>query len=172
MTQKEVETDPDRIETKKLILVRLERYMNVDWVFRDHQVMSELKRDLFSRLDEIEGRAHPERYVGHRQMIRGPGESDRMYLAAAEVNSVENLPDGMVAKAFPASEYAIWNIRNGEEGLEKVSAWLDRSKYECNGAMNGDFEMFWLDATIDTHEYWFPIVLRRSGQQECGGKAT
>jgi hypothetical protein len=30
VTRKKVETDPDRIETKKLILVGLERYMNVE----------------------------------------------------------------------------------------------------------------------------------------------
>jgi hypothetical protein len=30
MTQRKVETDPDRIETKKLVLVGLERHMNVD----------------------------------------------------------------------------------------------------------------------------------------------
>ena len=72
-----------------------------------------------------------------------------MYLAAAEVTAVRDLPDGMVAKALPESEYAIWDIRNGEEGSVNPWAWLAGSEYQFRWdpdmAMLGDLEMFWLD---------------------------
>ena len=162
--QRKVETDPDRIETKKLILVGLERHMNVKDGFMDQ--MRELKKGLFSRLDEIEGRDHPDRYVGYWQQVAGErGCGGRMYLAAAEVGAVRNLPQGMVAKALPESEYAIWDMKNGEEGSVDAWAWLRRSDYGLNWdpsmAMVGDFEMFWLDPAIDTHEFWVPISPKR-----------
>jgi predicted transcriptional regulator YdeE len=93
-----------------------------------------------------------------------------VYLAAAEVSTVRNLPEGMVAKALPEGEYALWYIKNGEEGSVNPWAWLSRSEYEFHWdppmAMVGDLEMFWLDRANDTHEFWVPIALRRSGQQE------
>ena len=162
MTQRKVETDPEKIETKKLTLVGLERYMNIEEGFLDE--MRELTRDLSSRLDEIEGRAHAGRYVGYWQMIPGARKCDRMYLAAAEVGRVENLPDGMVAKALPESDYAIWYIKNGKEGSVNPWSWLSRSEHEFHWdpamGMVGDLEMFWLDPAVDTHEFWVPIVRR------------
>ena len=165
MMRKRAESDPDRIETKKLILVGLERHMNVKEGFMDQ--MRELTEDLFSRLDEIEGRSHPDRYVGYWQQVAGERcLAGRMYLAAAEVSSVQNLPDGMVAKALPESEYAIWDMKNGEEGSVNPWAWLGRSEYGLNWdtrmAMVGDLEMFRLDPAIDTHEFWVPIAPKRA----------
>ncbi|MCE5237825.1 GyrI-like domain-containing protein [bacterium] len=162
-----VETDPDRIETKKLTLVGLERHMDVVAGFGEE--MAELVRDLTSRLGEIEARAHPDRYVGYWQQVGGERcTTGRMYLAAAEVSAVVNLPPGMVAKALPEGEYAIWCIRNGEEGSVNPWAWLARSGYEFHWdprrAMVGDLETFWLDPAIDTHEFWVPIVRRQEQQ--------
>jgi predicted transcriptional regulator YdeE len=161
--QPKVETDPERIETKKLTLVGLERHMNEKEGFGEG--LRKLKQELLSRLEEIEGRDHPDRYVGYWQQIAGERDcGGRLYLAAAEVSTVRNLPEGMVAKALPESEYAIWYIKNGEEGSVNPWAWLSRSEYEFRWdpslAMVGDFEMFWLDAAIDTHEFWVPIVRR------------
>jgi len=167
--QSKVETDPDRIERKKLTLVGLERHMNVEEGFLDQ--MDELVQDLTSRLGEIEGRDHPDRYVGYWQQIAGERcLAGRMYLAAAEVSTVRNLPEGMVAKALLESEYALWYIKNGEEGSVNPWAWLSRSEYEFHWdpkmVMVGDLGMFWLDAAIDTHEFWVPIVRRRERQGE------
>lgn len=167
--QRKVETDPDRIERKKLTLVGLERHMNVEEGFLDE--MHELVQSLSSRLHEIEGRDHPDRYVGYWQQVAGERcLAGRMYLAAAEVSTVRNLPDGMVAKALPESEYAIWHIKNGEEGSVNPWAWLSRSEYEFHWdpgmAMVGDLEMFWLDPALDTHEFWVPIVRSRKCQGE------
>ena len=155
------ETDPDRIETKKLTLVGVERHMNVKEGFLDE--MHELVQDLTSRLGEIEGRDHPDRYVGYWQQVAGQHDcGGRMYLAAAEVSTVTSLPDGMVAKALPESQYAIWDMKNGEEGSVNPWAWLRRSDYvfhwDPRMAMVGDLEMFWLDAAIDTHEFWVPVL--------------
>jgi len=114
------ETDPDKIETKKLTLVGLERHMDVKRGFMDE--MDELVQRLISRLSEIEGKGHPDRYVGYWQQVAGERDcGGRMYLAAAEVSAVRSLPEGMVAKALPESEYAIWYIKNGEEG--SVNPW-------------------------------------------------
>jgi predicted transcriptional regulator YdeE len=169
MMQNKVETDPDRIERKKLILVGLERHMNVEEGFLDE--MRELVRDLTARLGEIEGRTHPDRYVGYWQQVAGERcLAGRMYLAAAEVDTVRNLPEGMVAKALPESEYAIWYVKNGQEGSVDAWAWLRRSEYGFHWdppmAMVGDLEMFWLDASIDTHEFWVPVVRKREAQGE------
>ncbi len=163
------QTDPDRIETKKLTLVGLERHMNVEEGFGDE--MGELVRDLTSRLGEIEGRDHPDRRVGYWQQVAGERcLAGRMYLAAAEVSTVGSLPEGMVAKALPESEYALWDIKNGEEGSVNPWAWLSRSEYEFHWnpamALVGDLEMFWLEPAIDTHEFWVPIVRRRERQGE------
>lgn len=159
-----LETDPERIESKKLTLVGVERHMNVKQGFLDE--MHELWGRLISRLGEIEGKDHPDRRVGYWQQVAGEHDcGGRMYLAAAEVSTVRNLPDGMVAKALPEGEYAIWHIRNGEEGSVNPWAWLSRSEYEFHWdpamAMAGDLEMFWLDPAMDTHEFWVPIVRRR-----------
>jgi len=164
MTRKKVETDPDRIETKKLTLVGLERHMDVKAGFMDP--MRELKEGLFSRLDEIEGRAHPDRYVGYWQQVAGERDcGGRMYIAAAEVSTVRNLPDGMVAKALPESEYAIWDMKNGEEGSVNPWAWLRRSGHGFNWnpsmGLAGDMEMFRLDPAADMHEFWVPIAPKR-----------
>ena len=169
--REQVETDPDGIETKKLTLVGLESHMDVKKGFMDE--MDELVQNLISRLGEIEGRAHPDRYVGYWQQVAGEHDcGGRMYLAAAEVSAVRNLPEGMVAKALPESEYAIWYIKNGEEGSVNPWAWLRRSEYGFHWdpamAMVGDLEMFWLDAAIDTHEFWVPIVRQRRREQEGG----
>jgi len=67
---------------------------------------------------------------------------------------------------FLESEYAIWYIKDGEEGSVNPRAWLSRSEYAWRPAMIGDFEMFWLDPTIDTHEFWVPIVRKRERQEE------
>ena len=163
MTQQKVETDPDRIETKKLILVGLESHMDVKAGFMDQ--MDELVQNLTSRLGEIEGRDHPDRYVGYWQQVAGERDcGGRMYLAAAEVSAVRDLPEGMVAKALPESEFAIWYIKNGEEGSVNPWSWLSRSEYEFNWdpamGMVGDLEMFWLDPAVDTHEFWVPIARR------------
>jgi len=131
--------------------------------------MDELVGRLTSRLGEIEGRSHPDRYVGYWQQVAGERDcGGRMYLAAAEVSTVTNLPEGMVAKALPESEYAIWYIKNGEEGSVNPWVWLSRSEYAFHWdppmGMVGDLEMFWLDAATDTHEFWVPIVRRQERQ--------
>jgi len=102
--QKKVETEPDKIETKKLTLVGLEMHMDVKKGFMDE--MDELVQRLTSRLGEIEGRDHPDRYVGYWQQVAGERDcGGRMYLAAAEVSAVRNLPEGMVAKAIPENKF-------------------------------------------------------------------
>jgi len=159
-----VETDPERIESRKLTLVGLERHMNVKQGFLDE--MHELVGRLTSRLDEIGGRDHPGRWVGYWQQVAGEHDcGGRMYLAAAEVSTVTSLPDGMVARALPEGEYAVWTIKNGDEGSVNPWAWLSRSEYEFHWhpamGMVGDLEMFWLDPAMDTHEFWVPIVRRR-----------
>ena len=76
-----------------------------------------LVQDLTSRLGEIEDRDHPDRWVGYWQQVAGERcLAGRMYLAAAEVSTVRNLPEGMVAKALPESGYATWPIiGNGDD---------------------------------------------------------
>jgi predicted transcriptional regulator YdeE len=159
MTQR----NPDKIETKRLTLIGLERHMNVKTGFIDE--IRKLKQDLTSRLGEIEGKSRPERYVGYWQQVAGEYDcGSRMYLAAAEVNAVSNLPEGMVTKALPESEYAIWGLNNGEKGSVNQWEWFVQSEYDFNWnppmGLVGDLEMFWLDATIMTHEFWVPIKLK------------
>ena len=155
--------EPQRLERKKLVLVGLERYMNVDEGFVDR--LGRLKGDLIARLAEIEAKTHPERFVGCWQAIPGARKCDRMYLAAAEVDAVVNLPDGMVAKALPESLYAIWNEGNGEEGTVSPAyfSWLAATDYEFNTAMVCDFEVYQLDPDAEEHEVWVPVVRRGAG---------
>lgn len=159
---------PEKIETKRLKLVGVEMYINLQdnsgykhFSYKIHA----MKADIMARLDEIKNKKFENMYIGYWQCMytSTAGSFDRNYFCGVEVNEFKNVPYGMIFKDIPEGKYAIFNEKNGEEGTVTgkggaYETWLPQSKYKFWCEVLGDFEVYNFDEKIKNHEVWIPII--------------
>lgn len=111
--------------------------------------------------DVPEGRV----FYGAERMAGGYGPGVFEYLASLEVDSLDNLPQGMVGWEIPEQTYAVFPISSMDELGHVVdyahSEWLPKSgKYECaDGTM---FEYYPKTFSQDGALYYYCAVRERA----------
>ncbi len=135
-------------ETKVFKLIGVESEIDLNGDFSP--VINGLWRRLRERRAEILTVVQPEAWVGYwyTKWADGvPGENPKVwFMAAVEVESLANLPEGLTEKALPLSSYAVFREKQrgemgGPEGYA-YQTWLPQSSYECNYEVNGDLEVY------------------------------
>jgi predicted transcriptional regulator YdeE len=112
--------------------------------------INRLWKKLWERRMEIATVVQPEAWIGYwyTKWADGvPGENPAVwFMAAVEVESLANVPEGLTGKALPLSSYAVFREKQrGEMGSPEGYAyqtWLPQSDYEFNYEVNGDLEMY------------------------------
>lgn len=153
---------PDRIETKKLKLVGVEMYINLEEKFA-HK-LNAMEGEIKARLHEIQNKINENTGVGMWQMpvLDDPNSNiHRQYFLGVEVSEYKNIPYGMICKDLPESKFAVFN--ESERGTVTQSKdggyfWLKNSNYEFNSNIIADFETYNFDGKIKDTEVWIPII--------------
>jgi len=160
-----MEMQPDLIETKRLRLVGVEMYINLEEYFVPK--IKAMRGEIAARLDEIQNRKNENIYVGFWHWPFTPEEHyslHRIYFCGVEVHDFKNVPYGMTCKNLPESKFALFAERNGEEGTVTqgkngaYQSWLPQSNYKVNYSIPGDFEVYYFDEKMENHEVWIPVV--------------
>lgn len=94
--------------------------------------------------------------------VEGAEEGVFEYVSGLEVNRVDGLPDGMVARLVPAQRYAVFAHHGLLDSLAKTyeyiyQTWLPQSGYELTGTP--DFEFYNEDFKIDSEDSIFYIYV-------------
>ena len=135
--------EPKIVEQNEILAIGLEQTYDQD----SKQSIPELWRRLTERIDEIPGRK-PNLAYGICEP-HDPGGGRFLYMAAVEVDSLEAVPDGMVAKTLPAQRYAVFThkLRSSDIAadikptLQYIwGTWLPQSGYRRAGTP--DFELY------------------------------
>lgn len=88
------------------------------------------------------------------------------YYACAEVADFDEIPEGMVRRELPSSNYVVFTYKGkSEDSMEPVinyiyKEWFPQSNCVLNGAARFDFVRYGEQADADgnsTIEYWVPI---------------
>ena len=118
----------------------------------NHQVLIELWNEFKSRIDEVQNKKNPTKMVGvYEQRRNYPNRFS--YVASVEVNSLSEIPKGMIPKIVNGSKYAVFTHQGELCDIDKTynyiyEEWLPESKYEKN--VNGDnLEVFNLEFSED-----------------------
>lgn len=136
------------------------------------QVIGELWQKFLAASDSVRHRVgeimhgviygEPEGQRSHRHELQ--------YIACAPVDSIDQLPEGMVAYTVPAATFAVFNhvgpIENiGETVSDAYRTWLPSSPYEH--AEIADVELyddrFCSDRDESVMEYWISVVRKSAG---------
>ncbi|MBO1003334.1 GyrI-like domain-containing protein [Pseudogracilibacillus auburnensis] len=93
-----------------------------------------IQQDVKRRLHEIPHIVHPETLLG-LSYLAVPDGSGFTHYSAVEVESVNQLPDGMMSISLPTLTYITYNHHKGQvirESYNKVYDWIKRHHYEEN----------------------------------------
>jgi AraC family transcriptional regulator len=88
------------------------------------------------------------------------------YIAGLEVDSVADIPAGMVAKEIPAANYAVFTYHGPIAGLHEFfgfiyAEWMPKSGYSMDPKLSLDFERYperVMDMNQAQIEIWVPII--------------
>jgi predicted transcriptional regulator YdeE len=153
---------PDNIETKRLRLVGVEMYINLQENFT-HK-LNAMEAEIKARLHEIQNKKNENIGIGMWQapVLDDPNSNIHgQYFLGVEVNEYNDIPYGMVCKDLPESKFAVFN--ESEHGTVTQSkdggySWLKSSNYQFNTKIIADFETYNFDEEIKNHEVWIPII--------------
>ncbi|MFC5701812.1 GyrI-like domain-containing protein [Cohnella faecalis] len=108
--------------------------------------------ELLERLDEIPDRSEPAVMIGFEDYSRGcelvPGQMPKFhYIAAAEVDRITDVPDGLFSKEVQEAEYAVFSLRGPLSNISGLfryiyDEWLPASEYRLDPQMMADFEYY------------------------------
>lgn len=101
-----------------------------------------------------------------RDFVMNAGEFPKFYyIAALEVDSLSDIPAGMVGKEVPAANYATFRYQGPVAGISTFfryiyDEWLPASGYKLDPNINGDFERPQPhgDNGEADEEIWLPVV--------------
>jgi predicted transcriptional regulator YdeE len=152
---------PDSIEKKRLRLVGVEMYVNLEENF-SHK-LNAMEAEIKARLHEIQNKKNENIGIGMWQMpiMEHPNSNThRQYFLGVEVNEYNNIPYGMICKDLPESKFAVfYESERGAVTQSKEGGyfWLENSNYQFNAKIIGDFETYNFDEEIEDHEVWIAI---------------
>jgi RNA polymerase sigma factor (sigma-70 family) len=135
-------------ETKVFQLIGVESEIDLSKDFSP--MINGLWNRLQERRAEIVAAVQPEAWIGYwyTKWADGvPGKNPKVwFMAAVEVESLANIPEGLTGKALPLSSYAVFREKQrgeigGPEGYA-YQTWLPQSDYDCNYEVNGDLEVY------------------------------
>lgn len=124
------------------------------------------------RASEIQHKCEPIAVCGFedysRDFVMTPGAFPKFYyIAALEVDSLSDIPAGMVGRAVPAANYAVFSYRGPVAGISAFfryiyDEWLPASGSVLDPAVNADFERPQPhgDTEDAVEEIWLPVVKR------------
>ena len=122
------------------------------------------------RIPEIAHRVLPLGVYGFedysRDFVMTPGEFPKFYyIAALEVDSLDDIPPGMVGRDVPAANYATFRYQGPVAGISAFfrsiyDEWLPASGYQLDPQVNADFERPQPhgDNGEADEEIWLPIA--------------
>jgi AraC family transcriptional regulator len=108
--------------------------------------LTSLWNDFTNRLDEIKNNINPHIQLGFFDFSSKPNSKNTFsYIACAEVENLNNIPQGMLGKTIWANKYAVFYHPDMIEPIGKTyeyiyGTWLPNSDYEHGKA--ADFEMY------------------------------
>ena len=110
----------------------------------EHHEISELWGQANQRLSEIHHAASQNAY-GVCIMLPDAPTGEFEYIAGLEVSQAEEVPDGMVVREVPFSQYAVFTHLGSLEELSATyeyiyRSWIPQSGYQLTGGP--DFEMY------------------------------
>ena len=110
----------------------------------ENQEISDLWGKANQRMGEIRHVASQNAY-GVCIMLPDAPTGEFEYIAGLEVSQVEDVPDGMVVREVPASQYAVFTHLGSLEELSATyeyiyRSWIPQSGYQLTGGP--DFEMY------------------------------
>lgn len=141
----ELDMEP-RLIKKSFILVGLEDEVDFNGNFVN--TITSLQESLFAKLDSIKNSVNSDCYIAYwyYKSKEGMEEPVCCYFAGLETSDLENIPEGLLSKSIPESNYAVFDEkRRGEVAGPNGYAyriWLPASGRELNEAIPGDFEMY------------------------------
>jgi AraC family transcriptional regulator len=141
------------IERNEFMLIGIE-----DYTKNDFEIINKCWSTLYSRIDEIKNRINTDTVYGFQDYSKDFDIVNLSfnYIAAVEVSSLDNIPEGMTGKLIPASKYAVFTQFGPKRELSKViryiyTMWFSESDYELNDDVCGDFEYY--DKQWDCNEH-------------------
>lgn len=108
-------------------------------------IIPALWEEFNSRVGEIKNRTSPNLYIGVSQFSANPVDEVFTYMAGVPVESVDEIPEGMVCKTIPKQEYVVVTHKGKLDTLGNAfdyiyGTWLPKSGYELIEA--DDFEVY------------------------------
>jgi predicted transcriptional regulator YdeE len=109
----------------------------------ENQTVFRLMTEFFStRVNEVTQRINPSEFyciLDHSEFNSDRGHFSA--IAAVEVSTLEDIPDGMVGRDYPTLLYLVITYRGTVEGISKVfdyyyQNWLPKSQYEMAGLLS------------------------------------
>ena len=115
-------------------------FMVVGMMYRGNNENQEIKTmwdQFIPRFQEIKDKDLQETF-GICRGFEGAGDGEFEYVAGVKVNSVNDLPDGMVVRMVPEQKYAAFTHRGALDGLRAnidyiYQSWLPQSGCELTG---------------------------------------
>ncbi len=141
----DVDMEP-RFIKREFKLVGIEGEVSFDGNFE--LTLNSLQESFFNKLDSITNKINPTTYIAHWFYRSREGNQEPLcyYFASVEVSSYEDIPEGLILKTIPESNYAVFDEkRRGEIAGPNGYAykiWLPTSGRELNEAIPGDFEIY------------------------------
>ncbi|MFC5402182.1 GyrI-like domain-containing protein [Cohnella soli] len=158
--------NPQFVRKKSFYLVGEDRY-TANGISDIREAWDALHR----RLEEIRSRVPSGALLGFEDYSREtqmkPGQFPEFhYIAAAEVERIEDVPGGMYAKEVPEATYAVFSYRGPISSLSGMfryiyDEWFPSSGYKLDPKVQADFEYYteqitdWSNASI---EIYIPVV--------------
>ena len=127
----------------------------------ENQEIPQLWREYGARWEDIQHVLNPEIAYGVMDNY-DPGCGEFDYVAAMEVERIEDVPEGMVGWEVPAQTYAIFpcTLPKIREAYDDAQRWLSESPYEHTGGI--EFELY--DENFNpqdpTSEFYYYMPIR------------
>jgi len=151
------------------MLVGVDKYTDTGFA-----AIGEAWDELCKRSGEIRNCVNDRTRYGFEDYSRGfespPGAAlpHYHYLAAVQVDSLDDIPEGLFGRSVPEATYAVFTQRMPIGDLHKVfryvyDVWLPKSGYEIDPAVCADFEYYPEPITDREHalvEIYLPVVAK------------
>lgn len=141
----DVDMEP-RFIRKDFKLIGVEGEINFNGNFV--KTITLLNERLFNKFSSITNLVNPSSFIAHWYYKSNNNNEEPVcyYFASVEVRDLENIPEGLISKIIPESNYAIFDEKKrgeiaGPNGYA-YKIWLPTSGKELNQAIPGDFEFY------------------------------
>jgi AraC family transcriptional regulator len=130
-------------------IIRKEAFKIIGMRYYGGNQKGEIKQlwDVFLPVEEkIKNRIHPDTGYGVCYPVEEPGSNNAFeYIAAVEVSSLDEIPQGMVGRTIPAQHYAVFSHKGSVDNIPQTyqaiyAVWQPKSGYELVKAP--DFEYY------------------------------